>query len=180
MDDISPQVAFYYLATASIASAILAVTRRNPVHSMLWVLALFLHVAGIFLLLGAEFLAAVQVIVYAGAILVFYIFVVMLLDLPGEEARPRFGNHWSLAAAVGLSFAALAWVAQTETLKPVQAGAALAAQPMPADGPPQGGLTEIGTALFGPFMLPFEIVSLVLLAAIVGAVVLARRRAAAS
>ena len=83
---------FYYMAAASIGSALLAVTRRNPVHSMLWVLALFLHVAGIFLLLSAEFLAAVQVIVYAGAILIFYLFVVMLIDLPDEESRPRFGN----------------------------------------------------------------------------------------
>src|SRR5919197_1538604 len=101
---------FYYFAAASIASALLAVTRKNPVHSMLWVLALFLHVAGIFLLLGAEFLAAVQVIVYAGAILIFYLFVVMLLDLPDEEAKPRFGNYWPLAAAVGVCFAALAWL----------------------------------------------------------------------
>ena len=93
---------FYYMAAASVASALLAVTTKNPVHSMLWVLALFLHVAGIFLLLGAEFLAAVQVIVYAGAILIFYLFVVMLLDLPDEEARPRFGRHWPLAAAAGL------------------------------------------------------------------------------
>src|SRR6266567_8179889 len=106
---------FYYLAVASIASSLLAVTRRNPVHSMLWVLALFLHVAGIFLLLGAEFLAAVQVIVYAGAILIFYLFVVMLLDLPDEEARPRFANYWPLAAAAGISFAALAWVAGSGT-----------------------------------------------------------------
>src|ERR671925_2331102 len=82
--------AFYYLAAASVASALLAVSRKNPVHSMLWVLALFLHVAGIFLLAGAEFLAAVQVIVYAGAILVFYLFFLMLLDLPDEEAKPRF------------------------------------------------------------------------------------------
>ena len=59
---------FYYMAVASIASALLAVTRKNPVHSMLWVLVLFLHVAGIFMLLRAEYLAAVQVIVYAGAI----------------------------------------------------------------------------------------------------------------
>src|SRR5215469_1424429 len=103
---------FYYMAAASIASALLAVTRRNPVHSMLWVLALFLHVAGIFLLLGAEFLAAVQVIVYAGAILIFYIFVVMLLDLPAEEARPRFGSHWPLATAVGLSVPILVWLAR--------------------------------------------------------------------
>src|SRR5438874_12503939 len=103
---------FYYMAAASIASALLAVTRRNPVHSMLWVLALFLHVAGIFLLLGAEFLAAVQIIVYAGAILIFYLFVVMLLDLPDEEAKPRFGRHWPLAAVAGISFASLGWLAR--------------------------------------------------------------------
>jgi NADH-quinone oxidoreductase subunit J len=159
------QAAFYYLAAASVASAILGVTRKNPVHSMLWVLALFLHVAGIFLLLGAEFLAAVQVLVYAGAILVFYLFVLMLLDLPGEEARPRFGKHWPFAAAVGLSFAALAWLAHVE---------------MPLSDGTEPGTTEpttmaqVGEALFGPFALPFELASLVLLAAIVGAVVLAR------
>ena len=88
------------MAAASVVSALLAVTRKNPVHSMLWVLALFLHIAGMFLLLDAEFLAAVQVIVYAGAILIFYLFVVMLLDLPSEEARPRFGKHWPFAAAM--------------------------------------------------------------------------------
>ncbi len=132
---LTAQTAFYYLATASVASAILAVTRRNPVHSMLWVLALFLHVAGIFLLLDAEFLAAVQVIVYAGAILVFYIFVVMLLDLPGEEARPRFGKHWPLAAVVGLSFASLAWLAQDEPFQEVGSGVAPAAKQLATDGP---------------------------------------------
>ena len=175
----SAQTAFYYLATASVASAILAVTRKNPVHSMLWVLALFLHVAGIFLLLGAEFLAAVQVIVYAGAILVFYIFVVMLLDLPGAEARPRFGAHWPFAAAVGLSFASLAWFAKVETLDASGPGVAPTAKRMAAEDPPLGSLSEVGMALFGPFALPFEIVSLVLLAAIIGAIVLARKRAAA-
>src|SRR5437870_2363510 len=136
---------FYYMAAASIASALLAVTRKNPVHSMLWVLALFLHVAGIFLLLGAEFLAAVQVIVYAGAILIFYLFVVMLLDLPDEEAHARFGRHWPAAAAVGLSFALLVWAGRL--------GAAPAAPPNTA---PKGGLAAIGMALFGPFALPFE------------------------
>ncbi len=173
------QAAFYYLATASAVSAILAVTRKNPVHSMLWVLALFLHVAGIFLVLGAEFLAAVQVIVYAGAILVFYLFVLMLLDLPGEEARPRFGAHWPLAAAAGLGFAALIWLAQIER-DPAGAGVAPAPAGTAAEGPPLGSLSEVGHALFGPFALPFEMASLVLLAAIVGAVVLARRRTAES
>ncbi len=171
-----PTAIFSYLAAASVLSALLAVTRKNPVHSILWVLALFLHVAGIFLLLGAEFLAAVQVIVYAGAILIFYLFVVMLLDLPGEEAGPRFGAHWPFAAAAGLSFAALAWLALAETFDPVGAGVA----PVAAEGPPQGSLADVGMALFGPFALPFEIASLLLLAAIVGAVVLARRRAESS
>ena len=177
---LTAQAAFYYMAAASVASAVLAVTRKNAVHSMLWVLALFIHVAGIFLLLDAEFLAAVQVIVYAGAILVFYLFVLMLLDLPGEEARPRFGKHWPLAAAMGLSFAALAWLAHDETLSAARTEVPLASQTMTAEGPPQGNLAEIGMALFGPFALPFEMASLVLLAAIVGAIVLTRRRAAGS
>ena len=168
------------MAAASIVSALLAVTRKNPVHSMLWVLALFLHVAGIFLLLGAEFLAAVQVIVYAGAILIFYLFVLMLLDLPGEQARPRFGKHWPFAAAAGLSFVPLVWLARLETLGPAGAAVAPAAGGMAAEGPPQGSLEELGLALFGPFALAFEMASLVLLAAIIGAVVIARRKAAAS
>ena len=212
---LSAQTAFYYMAAASIVSAILAVTRRNPVHSMLWVLVLFLHVAGIFLLLGAEFLAAVQIIVYAGAILIFYIFVLMLLDLPGEEAGPRFGKHWPLAAAAGLSFAGLAWLALVAPdnfsgVRPSEVGVSEAGvsdvavagvgvsevgvsevgvsevgvvslqEHMAVNGTPQGSLKEIGMALFGPFALPFEIASLILLAAIVGAVVLARKRTAGS
>ena len=174
MTVLTGQTIFYYLAAASVVSAILAVTRKNPVHSVLWVLALFLHVAGIFLLLGAEFLAAVQVIVYAGAILVFYLFVLMLLDLPDEEARPRFGNHWPFAAAVAISFAGLVWLAQVKTLDPVGVGGTPAAAA--AEGPPPGSLSEMGMALFGPFALPFEMASLVLLAAIVGSLVLARPR----
>ena len=176
MASLPAQAAFYYMAAASIASALLAVTRKNPVHSMLWVLALFLHVAGIFLLLGAEFLAAVQVIVYAGAILVFYLFVLMLLDLPGEQARPRFAAHWPLAAAGGLGIVAIIWLAQFATHDPTRNGIAPAALPSATEGPRLGSLVEVGRALFGPFALPFEIASLVLLAAIVGAVVLARRR----
>ncbi len=181
MTSLAALAAFYYMAAASVASALLAVTRKNTVHSMLWVLALFMHVAGIFLLLDAEFLAAVQVIVYAGAILVFYIMVLMLLDLPGEEARPRFGAHWPLAGAVGLCCAALAWpLARVGRLGSVGAGIAPAGTRAAAEHPPQGSLSDVGMALFGRFALPFEIASLVLLAAIVGAVVLARKRAAVS
>ena len=168
------QIAFYYLAAASVASAILAVTRRNPVHSILWVLALFMHVAGIFLLVGAEFLAAVQVIVYAGAILVFYLFVLMLLDLPREETGPRFGAHWPLGAAAGLAFVALAWYAERSNALGLAAGAA----PTSARSASLGSLSAIGTALFTQFVLPFEIVSLLLLAAIVGTIMIAKKRTA--
>ena len=167
---LAAQAVFYYLAAASVASAILAVTRRNPVHSILWVLALFLHVAGIFLLVGAEFLAAVQIIVYAGAILVFYLFVQMLLDLPREAAGRPFGAHWPLGVAAGLAFAALAWLAGGPGLVPMTDRAA------PAEGPSLGSLSAVGTALFTRFALPFEIASLILLAAIVGAVVVAKRK----
>src|SRR5918999_3573831 len=141
MDMLAGLTAFYYLAAVSVASAILAVTRRSPVHSVLWVLALFLHVAGIFLLAGAEFLAAVQIIVYAGAILVFYLFFLMLLDLPREAAGPRFGTHWPFCAAAGLAFAALAWYAHDPGLVPPPRRLASAA-------PPPGNLHDVGTVLF--------------------------------
>jgi NADH-quinone oxidoreductase subunit J len=168
MASLAGQTAFYYLAAASIATAILAVTRRNPIHSMLWVLALFLHVAGIFLVAGAEFLAAVQVIVYAGAILVFYLFFIMLLDVPQEVAGRRFGAHWPLSAAAGLAFAGLALYASDSEL---------ALAPPSSDAQTSTGtLAAIGTALFTRFALPFEIASLILLAAIVGAVVVAKRK----
>ncbi len=169
------QAIFYYMAAASVASAMLAVTRKNPVHSMLWVLALLMHIAGMFLLLDAEFLAAVQVIVYAGAILIFYLFVVILLDLPSEVAKPRFGRHWPFALGVGLSFVVLAWLARADTLDPATAAAGLASTA--TDGPALGSLEGIGAALFGPFALPFEMASLILLAAIIGAIVLAGRKA---
>jgi len=160
-------VIFYYLAAASITSAILAITRHKPIHSLLWVLALFLHVAGIFLLMGAEFLAAVQVIVYAGAILVFYLFFMMLLDLPSEAAAPRFSAHWPLSVVAGSAFATLIWYARDipAALVPAAPGA-----------PSSGNLATVGKALFTDFALPFEIVSLVLLSAIVGAVVMAKRK----
>ena len=169
MEHLAGLTAFYYLAAVSVASALLAVTRRNPVHSMLWVLTLFLHVAGIFLLVGAEFVAAVQVIVYAGAILVFYLFFLMLLDLPDETAAPRFGAHWPLSAAAGVAFAALAWYLPAAGLiPPVQRVESAARAP--------GSPRSIGLTLFTDFALPFEITSLILLAAIVGAVVIAKRK----
>ena len=165
------QITFYYFAAVSIASALLAVTRRSPVHSVLWVLVLFMHVAGIFLLVGAEFLAAVQVIVYAGAILVFYLFVLMLLDLPSEESALRFGPHWPFAASAGVAFAAITWYANDMS-------GLLRTPEQPREGPAFGTLASIGNALFTEYALPFEIVSLILLAAIVGTISIAKRKEA--
>ena len=168
MPAVALQVTFCYLAAASVASALLAVTRKNPVHSMLWGLALFVHVAGLFLIAGAEFVAAVQIIVYAGAILVFYLFFLMLTELPCETVR--FGSHWPLCLAVGLAFVALTWYAHQSELMPTEPPAVLT-------GRPAGHMATIGMTLFTEFALPFEIASLVLLAAIVGAVVVAKRKA---
>ena len=154
-----------------VASSLLVILHKNPVTSALFLVLAFCSLAGIYLLLQAEFLGLVQVIVYAGAILIIYLFVVMLLDLPEEEARPRFGGHWPLVAVAGLSLAILAWLAWVG-----RTGMAPAAPRAVAEVGPQGSLAAIGMTLFGPFALPFEIASLVLLAAIVGAVVLARKR----
>jgi NADH-quinone oxidoreductase subunit J len=163
----APLVIFYYLAAASVASALLAVTRHKPIHSLLWVLSLFLHLAGIFLLQGAEFLAAVQVIVYAGAILIFYLFFMMLLDLPSEERAPRFAAHWPLSVGAGVLFATLIARAQDFPWLP----------PPVTGSPGTGNLARVGRELFTELAVPFEIVSIVLLAAIVGAVVMAKRNA---
>ena len=147
MPIIAGQIVFYYLAAASVASAILAVTRKNPVHSMLWVLALFLHVAGIFLLVGAEFLAAVQIIVYAGAILVFYLFFLMLLDLPGEEAVAPVRR--ALAARGGRR----ARLRGPDLVRGRLRAGAVSRAPSPVRRRP-GNLSEVGTALFGSSHCP--------------------------
>ncbi len=107
-------------------------------------LALFLHIAGIFLILGAQFLAAVQVIVYAGAILIFYLFVLMLLDLPGEEARSPFGKQWPFAYIAGLSFTALVWLAMVRTYEPFGASVVAAAESAAVDDASLGGIAEVG------------------------------------
>lgn len=163
------RLAFAYFAAASTASALLAVTRRNPVHGVLWVLSLFLHVAGIFLFLRADFLAAVQVIVYAGAILVLYLFVVMLLNLRGEECGRVFEGHGPAALAAGAGFVVLVGLILERTDLGAAVGGAAASQ-----GP--GPMKAMGLALYRGYALPFEIASLVLLVAIIGAMVLAKKQ----
>src|SRR5208282_3215223 len=96
-----PKLYFGYFSIVMVIISLLIITRKNPVHSILWMLALFFHIAGLYLFLNAEFLAAVQLILYAGAILVLFLFVIMMLNLKKEVMDDRFSGDWSIAVFVG-------------------------------------------------------------------------------
>jgi NADH-quinone oxidoreductase subunit J len=160
------QLFFFYFALIIAASSVLVVALRNPIYSALCLLIMFFHVAGLYVTLHAEFLAAVQIIVYAGAILVLYLFVVMLLNLKQDD---RYHRQWPLAAFVGTALAVeaimLTW---------------LKGQPAPVTTTMQGttveGNTEaLGDVLYSTYLFPFEVASLILLVAMIGAIVLAKK-----
>ena len=164
---------FVILALTAIASAILLVTRVNPMHSALLLIVNFVALAGVYLTLHAQFVAIMQVLVYAGAIMVLVLFVIMLRNLQ-DEARRHDKRAWRQYSGAGLAVAVLA------VLIPLLGGSgsftteALArAHPDPAA---LGTVENIGAVLFRDFLFPFEMASLLLLAAIVGAVVLAKKR----
>jgi len=159
---------FYTFAIFVIGGALATITLRNPVHSAAGLTASLGGVAGVFLLQGAEFLSVAQIIVYIGGIMVLFLFVIMLVNIRQAGQERRFGKNaqWAAAAACAVSGAILYIL----TGRPLQLGPALPAS--------AGGNTEqIGTALFTSFLLPVEIVSVLLLAALVGAIVMARKRA---
>ena len=167
----APQIFFGYFAVMMTVLSLLVVTRRNPVHSVLLMLFLFVHVAGLYLFLNAEFLAAIQIIVYAGAILILFLFVIMLLNLRKEETEIRFQKQWvyaTAASAVLVIFFVLI-VGKISVLPPLGEYSIEAIQA-------EGSLMTIGKVLYTRYLLPFEIASVVLLVAIIGAVVLAKRR----
>jgi len=95
-----PQLFFGYFAVAMTLLSLLIVTARNPINSVLWMLALFFHIAALYLFMNAEFLAAVQLILYAGAVLVLFLFVIMMLDVREEISSRRFLKGWPIGAAV--------------------------------------------------------------------------------
>ena len=96
-----PKLCFGYFSIVMVVISLLIITRKNPVHSILWMLALFFHIAALYLFLDAEFLAAVQLILYAGAILVLFLFVIMMLNLKKEVEGDRFSGDWPIAVFVG-------------------------------------------------------------------------------
>ena len=162
------QFFFFYFALVIAGSSIFVVALRNPIYSALSLLIMFFHVAGLYVTLHAEFLAAVQVIVYAGAILVLYLFVVMLLNLKQDE---RYHRQWPIAAAVGAVL-----VLEAAVLTAVK-GQTSASRPAVPQSPVEGlGNTEaLGDVLYTTYLFPFEVASLILLVAMIGAIILAKK-----
>jgi NADH-quinone oxidoreductase subunit J len=158
---------FYAFALVSLVAAALAVTRKNPVSAAMWLVLMFFGLAGIYVVLEAYFVAAVQVLVYAGAIMVLFLFVIMLLDLRSAELEhqkaPRLKALGVLGAAAFLAVAVFAVLASRGSWPPAA----------PAI---DGGAGAIGEALFNRWLLAFEVTSFLLLGAILGAVLLTKRR----
>jgi NADH-quinone oxidoreductase subunit J len=164
------QLFFGYYAFTIIVLSLLVVTRRNPVHSVMWMLLLFFHIAGLYLFLNAEFIAAIQVIVYAGAILVLFLFVVLLLNLKEEISIKRFVGSWP----AGLFVAALLFVSVVTALGSYIQGP-IGKYSIEAVRS-ETHTKALGRLLYNEYLFPFEIASLILLVAVIGAIVLAKRK----
>lgn len=164
---------FWLFAVAAVGGTVLCITRRNPVASALWLVWTLFSLAVLFLVLQAQFIAVIQVLVYAGAIMVLFLFVIMLLNL-GRQARTDMIG-WAgrvMMGAVGALLLAQLWAAARIAAAAQPAGA-FAATDAAAPGGVVGAISE---PLFRDYLVPFELTSILLLAAIVGAVVLAKRR----
>jgi NADH-quinone oxidoreductase subunit J len=161
---------FAYYAVVIIGLSLLVVTRRNPVHSVMWMLLLFFHIAGLYLFLNAEFIAAIQVIVYAGAILVLFLFVVLLLNLKEEIAIKQYVGSWPIGLFVtGSLFVLVVSVLGTYVQGPAGKYSIDVIQS-------ETHTKALGKLLYTEYLFPFEIASLILLVAVVGAIVLAKRK----
>ena len=166
-------IAFYTIAAFILGFAVLVVTTKDTVHSILFLVLDFLFVAALYVLLGAQFLAAIQVLVYAGGIVVLYLFVVMLVNLK-RASEVHADPHRQSRLGLGLSIAVLVELAAIVTLeyvKPAPALAGAAVQSMPVSG----NTEEVGWLLYTSYLIPFEIASMLLLVAMIGAIVLAKR-----
>jgi len=166
-------IAFYLFAVLVIASGLLTISARNPVHSVLWLILAFFNAAGLMLLVGAEFIAMLLVIVYVGAVAVLFLFVVMMLDIDFSELRAGFARYLPFGVAVALALlaeiviAAGAWEAG-----PIQLAGRAAPTPAPHAVP---NVHALGALLYTHYLFVFEGAGLVLLVAMIGAIVLTHR-----
>lgn len=162
---------FLVFGIAAVVTAAFVVIARNPINSAIALIGTFLSLAGIYVLLNAHFMAVVQVLVYAGAIMVLFIFVIMLLNMREDElGERRVGFIKILGVVLGLAlFGILASVLVDQTV----VAETVSNQDIAAGW---GGIRDVGELLFTKYLLPFEVVSILLLVAIVGAMMIAKRR----
>jgi NADH-quinone oxidoreductase subunit J len=163
---------FWLLAVMALIASVAMVIQRNPVHSALFLIITLLSLAGLFLLLSAHFLAVIQIIIYAGAIMVLFLFVIMLLDIRRTEAAP---SRVKLQKSIGLLLGVVFFV---ETVLVLRSGAirdmsAAAATP---PGPDFGTAVALGRVLFTTYFFPWQLAAVLLFVALIGAVVLSKRR----
>lgn len=162
-------IIFYFFATLAVVSAILMVTRRNAVHSAVYLITTLLATAGIFLQLQAEFLFVVQIILYVGGIMVLFVFVIMLVNLDVAVSQMGFNRQAWVGGLLALVLGGLLFVIYRK-------GGAAFNLPEPPVAALQPNAEQIGTILFQKYFLPFEIASILLLVAMIGAVVMAKRK----
>ena len=165
-------VAFYLLATVAVVSALLVVSARNPVHSVLWLILSFFSSAGLFVLLGAEFLAMLLVVVYVGAVAVLFLFVVMMLDVDFVKLREGYARYLPLG---GIVAAVLLAEMIMVSVAVVQGGAANGASAPGALGPDVTNVEAIGRVLYTDYIYFFQAAGVVLLIAMIGAITLTLR-----
>jgi len=166
-------LAFYLFAAVAVASGVMVISARNPVHSVLFLILAFFNAAGLFVLNGAEFLAMILVIVYVGAVAVLFLFVVMMLDINFVELRQGFLQYLPVGALIGLVLLVElvlvlgAWQVPSEL-----AGVATSGAPTPAD---LNNTQALGALLYTRYVYAFQAAGLILLVAMIGAIVLTLR-----
>jgi NADH-quinone oxidoreductase subunit J len=163
---------FYLFALLTLGGGIFTVTRRSAVHSAISLIVSLLGVAGLFLLQRAEFLFAVQIVLYIGGIMVLFLFVIMLVNLDEAAKERQFSKQWTLALACALLIGGEVFF----FLKKGAGAFRLANQP-PAAPTVLGNTELIADVLFKDYLLPFEIASVLLLVAVIGSVIMAKRKA---
>lgn len=165
-------IAFYLLATVAVLGGLMVVTAKNPVHSVLWLILAFFSSAGLFVLLGAEFLAMLLVVVYVGAVAVLFLFVVMMLDVDFVRLREGYARYLPLAAVVaGILLIEMIMI----SLAVVSGGAAADASGPVAATPDLTNVEAIGRVLYTDYVYIFQAAGIVLLIAMIGAIVLTLR-----
>ncbi|MDA8574285.1 NADH-quinone oxidoreductase subunit J [Alphaproteobacteria bacterium] len=165
---------FYLFATVTVLSAVMVVTSRNPVHSVLFLILAFFNAAALFLLMGAEFIAMMLVVVYVGAVAVLFLFVVMMLDINFTALRQGFQTYLPIGLLIGVVlFVEILISLGAWSIGPEMIAAASAPTPAPAD---VSNTKAIGKLLYTQYVLLFQISGLILLVAMIGAIVLTLRQ----